>query len=97
MSRKRTQNVFCNRSGAGFNEIIGAVDGMLVWSRMPTDKEFKTNKTGHGKFKCSRKGKYALNMQAACDSKRHFIWVLIITPGTISDYLAYVTSTHIKN
>ena len=94
--QKKNAEGFFNRSAAGFDKIIGAVDGMLVWTRMPTDEECAMARTGHGKFKCTRKGKYGLNMQAACDSERRFIWISIITPGTTSDYLSYITSDLIK-
>ena len=94
--QKKNAQDFFKRSAAGFDKVIGAVDGMLVWTRMPTDEECEMARTGHGKFKCTRKGKYGLNMQAACDSERRFIWISIITPGTTSDYLSYVTSDLIK-
>ena len=35
-------------------------------------------------------------MQAACDAHRRFLWISIITPGTTSDYLSYVTADFIK-
>ena len=94
--QKKNALGFFHRSAAGFDKVIGAVDGMLVWTRMPTEEECEIAKTGQGKFKCDRKGKYGLNMQAACDADRRFIWVSIITPGTTSDYLSYITSHQIK-
>ena len=87
---------FFNKSDAGFDTVIAAVDGMLVWTRAPTEAECELARTGQGKFKCTRKGKYGVNMQAACDAQRRFLWVSIITPGTTSDYLSYVTADLIK-
>ena len=83
---------FRERSAAEFDKIIGALDGMLVWCRKPTQVECDEMKIGSGKLKCSRKDKFGMNMQAACDSHRRFLFMDIHTPGTCSDFLAFETS-----
>ena len=47
---------FYDKSTAGFDTVISAVDGMLVWKRCPTEAECEIAKTGQEKFKCGRKG-----------------------------------------
>ena len=87
---------FYNKSASGFDKVIASVDSMLVWTHCPTDEECDLANTGRAKFCCARKGKFSLNMQAACDAERRFLWVSIITPGTTSDYLSYITADLIK-
>ena len=43
-------------------------------------------------FKCSRKDKFGLNMQAICDHKFRIRWIDLTWPGNSSDYMAWVTS-----
>ena len=66
---------FHSMSGAGFNNVIGAIDGLLIWLLKPTAEECNSlNIAGDGQFRCHRKDKYGLNMQAICDHKLHIIW-----------------------
>ena len=83
---------FLQRSGAGFDQVIGAVDGMLVWTEMPNKKSCKKMKCGQTSFHCSRKSKYGINLLAMCDDKARFRWVDISAPGRSSDYMAWIKS-----
>ena len=89
--QRETAKGFEEKSTAGFEKIVGAIDGMLIWSRCPTDDECERARTGHEKFKCTRKGKCGFNMQGICDAKRRFLYISIITAGSTSDYLSWVT------
>ena len=79
-------------SGAGFDKVIGAIDGLVVCCLMPCLKFCRVLKYGQVKFCCHRKDKYGLNMQAICDHQLRFYWVKIKWPAATSDYMAWVTS-----
>ena len=84
---------FKGMSGAGFSTVIGAIDGILIWILKPTAKQCKDlGIANDGQFRCHRKDKYGLNMQAICDHKLRFIWFDIRWPGASSDFMAWVTS-----
>ena len=83
---------FKSMSGALFDCVIGCIDGMLVWTTKPSKSECKKEKCGEKNFKCSRKDKFGLNLQAICDNKLKFIWIDIKWPGATSDYMAWVTT-----
>ena len=79
---------FQKMSGAGFSNVIGAIDGMLVWTLRPTEADCHYAKCGSKKFFCSRKDKFGFNLQAICDHELRFIWIDIRWPGSTSDYMA---------
>ena len=79
-------------SGALFDNVVGAIDGMLIWTVKPSKRECKQEKCGEKNFKCSRKDKFGLNLQAICDHRLKFTWIDIRWPGATSDYMAWVTS-----
>lgn len=83
---------FLERSGAGFDQVIGAVDGMLVWTEMPSKKSCRKMSCGQTSFHCARKGKYGINLLAMCDHKARFRWVDISAPGRSSDYMSWIKS-----
>ncbi len=49
---------FCARSGAGFDSVVGAIDGLVVCTIMPTLSECKHMNCGQANFRCHRKDKY---------------------------------------
>lgn len=59
---------FVRKSDAGFDNCVGAIDGILIWVDKPSDADCKDVKVGPKKFFCGRKKKFGLNMQAICDS-----------------------------
>ena len=83
---------FKKMSGALFDCVVGCIDGMLVWTTKPSKSECRDEKCGEKNFKCSRKDKFGLNLQAICDNKLKFIWLDIKWPGATSDYMAWVTT-----
>jgi hypothetical protein len=79
-------------SGASFDNIVGAIAGILIWIIKPYKSECDIVKCGEVGFKCSRKDKYSLNMQTICDNHLCFTWLDIIWPGSTADYMTLITS-----
>jgi hypothetical protein len=80
-------------SSAGLCNCIGALDGMLVWTVKPSRKWCRGVKKQEGTFRCSRKCKFGLNLQAICADDLQFTFVDIKFPGSSSDYLSFVNSS----
>ena len=87
---------YLKRSGAGFSNVIGGIDGILIWIKKPTKTKCAMAKVADGLFKCWRKDKFGLNMQAICDHKLRIRWIDIRFPGNASDYMAWITSSLCK-
>ena len=83
---------FTFRSKAGFDNCVGCIDGMLLWTEKPFQKHCEKVGVDSGKFYCGRKGKFGLNMQGVCDARRRFTYISVQHPASSSDYLAFVTS-----
>ena len=83
---------FYRRSGAGFSKVIGAIDGLIIGTLMPCLKYSRMLNCGQTNFRCHRKDKYGLNLQAICDHRLKFFWVELKWPAATSDYMAWVTS-----
>ena len=90
---KQVAQGFAPRSKAGFNNCIGCIDGMLLWTEKPNASECQKVGVDSGKFFCGRKGKFGLNLLRVCDSMRRFTYISIQHPASSSDYLAFVTSS----
>ena len=58
----------------------------------PSLRWCRFSKCGEAQYKCHRKDKFGMNMQAMCDRKLRFTWIDISWPGSTSDYLAWITS-----
>ena len=84
---------FTFRSKAGFDNCVGCIDGMLLWTEKPFQKHCKKVGVDSGKFYCGRKGKFGLKMQGVCDAWRHFTYISVQHPASASEYLAFVTSS----
>jgi len=84
---------FCWKSGAGFNNCVGAIDGLLVWIEKPHLAECEDATTGVKKFFCGRKKKFGMNMQAVCDHEGRFLDVSIGHPASALDSLCFATSS----
>ena len=65
---KQVAQGFASRSNAGFNNCIGCIDGMLLWTEKPNASECQKVGVDSGKFFCGRKGKFELNLLRVCDS-----------------------------
>ena len=84
---------FCARSGAGFDNVVGAIDGLVICTLMPSLSECEAMNCGQSNFRCHRKDKYGLNLQAICDHNLKFTWIEMKWPAATSDYMAWVTSS----
>jgi len=70
-----------------FNGVIGAIDGLLVKIKCPSVKEVGMPRTFF-----TRKGFFALNVQAVCDVRKRFIFVSMDMPGSSHDARAFFFS-----
>jgi hypothetical protein len=85
--------LFKEKSSAGIDCCVGAVDGILIWIARPTIKDCIKAACAPQKFFCGRKHKYGLNCQAICDAKGRFLDVSLIFPGSTSDILSFESSS----
>lgn len=83
---------FWDRSLAGFDVVVGAVDAMLVWTKKPAREECRAMECGETQFFCDRKKKFGLNLQAIVDHLGRFTWISLEFPGASLDYLAWSCS-----
>jgi hypothetical protein len=63
--QKEIASAFYNASSAGFDSCAGAIDGILIWTQKPSEKDAAKCGLGQKKFLCGRKNKFGLNCQAA--------------------------------
>lgn len=87
--QKQIARLFGEKSGAGFQCCAGAIDGILIWTHKPMEKDCEEAGCVDGKFHCGRKGKYGLNCQAVCNVRGRFLDLSILYPGSTSDCLAF--------
>ena len=81
---------FGEKSQAGFTNVVGAIDGMLVWTVCPPLKWCREKSKSQENFHCWRKEKYGLVMLAICDHRTKFRWLDISEPGRMSDYASWI-------
>jgi DDE superfamily endonuclease len=84
---------FKRKSWVGFDNCVGAIDGLLVWTERFGDGECAWAGCGPRKFFCGRKHKYGFNLQGTCDAHNRFLDISIIHPASTSDFLAFSTSS----
>ena len=60
-------NAFKAKSEVGFDNCVGCIDGMLLWTNKPNKRTLECAKIGAKKFFCGRKHKFGLNFQGVCD------------------------------
>jgi hypothetical protein len=77
---------FSDRSDGIINGCIGALDGVAIRIRSPTI--IQDNVTDPGNYYC-RKGFFALNMQAICDSQKRILWLSSGHKGSTHDSFAF--------
>ena len=83
---------FANRSQAGFDCCVGAVDGILIWIIRPSPSCCHVSKCDATKFFCGRKHKFGLNCQAVADCRGRFLDMSIHYPSSTLDCLAFESS-----
>ena len=66
---------------------------MLLWMEKPNANECQKVGVDSRNFFCGRKGKFGLNLLDICDPMYQFPYVSIQHPASVSDYLAFVTSS----
>lgn len=87
--QRRIAAGFKSKSVPGFDCVVGAIDGMLVWTEKPSMFSTLLAKCGSRRFYCGRKHKYGLNMQGLCDSEGRFLDVTVAHPASFSDFLVF--------
>ncbi len=80
---------FEEKSDVGFFNCAGCVDGLLIWTLKPSEKDAQMSGVGQKKFLCGRKGKFGLNCQAISDVRGRILDISIIYGGASSDCLAF--------
>ena len=84
---------FAFRSKARFDNCVGYINGMLLWTEKPFPKKCERVGVDCGKFYCGRKCKFGLNLQGVCDAHRCFTYNSVQHSASASDYLSFVTSS----
>jgi hypothetical protein len=77
---------FKQKSCASFSCCVGCIDGLLLWTKQPSDEDCKVAKVGPTKFFCGQKGKFGLCFQGVCNADRRFLDFVLHTqlqPQTI--------------
>jgi len=85
--RLRTAAGFQSRGDGPFDNILGALDGIVVKQEQPA----ATDVACLADHWC-RKGYYALNTQAICDSSYEFTWMSCTSPGSVHDSAAFAST-----
>ena len=78
--------LFSDRSNGCINGCIGAIDGIAIKIKCPNLKQ--DGEKNPGSYFC-RKGFYALNAQAICDSKKRILWLSTGHKGSTHDSFAF--------
>jgi hypothetical protein len=94
--QRRIAHEFKKKSQVGFDNCVGAIDGILIWMHKPSEKECKRSKVDQKKYLCGRKHKFGLNCQAVCDLRGRFLDMSITYGGSSSDCLAFEDSNLYK-
>ncbi|KAL7425573.1 hypothetical protein ACHAXH_000053 [Discostella pseudostelligera] len=91
--QRKIAREFQSVSAANFNICVGAIDGILIWIKKPTNKNAQQAGSGQMRFLCGRKGKFSLNCQAVSDVRGRFLDISIGYGGSSSDCLAFEASS----
>jgi hypothetical protein len=83
---------FCKMSAAKFSRCGGPLDGMLVWTKQPTEADCEEICVGQHSFYRHRKSKFGMLLMAICDNQCRFRWADMTHPGCASDLTAWLTS-----
>jgi len=92
-AQKQIAAGFKANSRANFDNVAGAIDGMLVWTEKPHLRDCDGATVGPKKFFCGRKKKFGLNLQGVCDYEGRFLDVSIGHPASTADWLCFKTQS----
>jgi hypothetical protein len=67
---------------------IGAIDGILIKTRAPTNNETVRVTDFYSGHKCT----VGLNVQVVCDARKRIIFLSVLCPGKTNDLVAYESS-----
>ena len=84
---------FSFRSKAGFDNCVGCINGMLLWTEKPFCKVCERVGVDSGKFYCGRKCKFGLSLQGVCDAHPCFTYISVQHLALASDYLSFDMSS----
>jgi hypothetical protein len=87
--QKKIAKGFEEKSYVGFSNCAGCVDGVLIWTHKPSEKDASLAGVGQKKFLCGQKSKFGLNCQAISDVRGRILDILIVFGGASSDCLAF--------
>jgi hypothetical protein len=90
--QKQIAAAFKEKSDVGFDNCVGAIDGLLICTEKPMESFAHVMKTGSRSFFCGRKNKFGYNMQAVCDAEGRFLSVWINHPASASDFISFIRS-----
>lgn len=80
-------------SDVPFINCAGAIDGVVIWTLKPTQKDTEESNLADGKFYCGRKKKYGLNCQVVSDANGRILDISITHGAASSDVLAFEGSS----
>jgi hypothetical protein len=90
--QKQIAAAFKEKSNVGFDNCVGAINGLLICTEKPTEKFAHAMKTGSRAFCCGCKKRFGYNMQAICDAEGRFLLVWINHPASASDFISFIRS-----
>jgi len=85
--RRRTAQGFQSSRKTPFDNVLGAIDGIAVQQEQPLATDLPCVADCY-----SRKGFYAFNTQAICNSNYEFTWMSCKSPGSCHDSAAFTTT-----
>ena len=86
-------NLFKEIIRGSFVNIIGDIDGILIFILKPTFFECIEVRCIKGLIELSQKDKYGLNVQYICYPKLHFWWIGVKCSVSTSDYMEWIMTT----
>jgi DDE superfamily endonuclease len=90
--QKITDGFLKSISRGTFDCWAGAIDGIIISIKIPSEGHCQISECGSNKFFCGRKKKFSLNMQATCDHNKKFLDIYLKHPASTSDYLSFLSS-----
>ena len=77
-----------------FDNVMGAINGILIWILKPIKMSIK--KFANDSFKCWRNDKFGFNIQGICNHVLYIRWINISYHGNASDFMDWTASSLCK-